>query len=37
MTSIHEQLVRDQVGQLIRDVRRADSAKLARRAGCRYR
>ena len=33
MTSIHEQLVRDHVGQLIRGARRADRVKLARRVG----
>jgi hypothetical protein len=32
MIAIHEQLVRDHVGQLIRDARRADRAKLARTA-----
>jgi len=37
MTSIHEQLVRDHVGQLIRDARRADRAKLAHRASRRHR
>ena len=37
MTAIHEQLVRDHVGQLIRDARRADRAKLADRTGRRPR
>jgi hypothetical protein len=37
MTSIHEQLVPDYVGQLIRDARRADRAKLAHRASRRHR
>jgi hypothetical protein len=37
MTAIHEQLVRDHVGQLIRDARRADRARLVRRAGRRHR
>jgi len=37
MTAIHEQLVRDHVGQLIRDARRADRAKLAHRASHRHR
>ena len=37
MTSIHEQLVRDHVGQLIRDARRADRVRLAHRAGRRRR
>jgi hypothetical protein len=32
MTSVHEQLVRDHVGQLIRDARRADRVRLAHRA-----
>jgi hypothetical protein len=35
MTAIHEQLVRDHVEQLIRDARRGDRVKLARRAGRR--
>jgi hypothetical protein len=35
MTAIHEQLVRDRVGQLIRAARRADRVKLAHRAGRR--
>ena len=37
MTSIHEQLVRDHVGQLIRDARSADRVKLAHRVGRRHR
>ena len=37
MTSIHEQLVRDHVGQLIRDARRSDRVKLAHRVGRRPR
>ena len=37
MTAIHEQLVRDHVGQLIRDARRADRANLAHRIGHRHR
>jgi hypothetical protein len=37
MTAIHEQLVRDHLGQLIRDARRADHAKLAHRVGRRHR
>jgi hypothetical protein len=37
MTSIHEQLVRDHVGQLIRDARRADRVKIAHRVGRRQR
>ena len=37
MIAIHEQLVRDHVGQLIRDARRADRAKLAHRASRRHR
>lgn len=37
MTAIHEQLVRDHVGQLIRDARRADRAKLAHHVGRRHR
>ena len=37
MTAIHEQLVRDHVGQLIRDARRADRVKLAHRVGRRHR
>jgi hypothetical protein len=37
MTASHEQLVRDHVGQLIRDAQRANHAKLAHRAGRRHR
>ena len=37
MTAIHEQLVRDHVGQLIRDAHRAHRAKLAHRADRRRR
>ena len=37
MTAIYEQLVRDHVGQLIRDARRADRVRLAHRAGRRVR
>jgi hypothetical protein len=37
MTAIHEQLVREHVGQLIRDARRADRATLAHRVGRRHR
>jgi hypothetical protein len=37
MTAIHEQLVRDRVGQLIRDARRANRIKLAHRVGRRQR
>jgi hypothetical protein len=40
MTAIHEQLVRDHVGQLIRDAdraNRANRAKLAHRVGRRHR
>jgi hypothetical protein len=35
MTAIHEQLVRDHVEQLIRDARRAERVKRARRVGRR--
>ena len=35
MTAIHEQLVRAHLGQLIRDARRADRVKLARRLNTR--
>ena len=37
MTSVHEQLVRDHVGQLIRDARHADRVRLAHRVGRRTR
>ena len=37
MTAIHEQLVRDHVGQLIRDAHRANRAKLAHRGRRRCR
>jgi hypothetical protein len=37
MTSIHEQLVRDHVGRLIREARRADRVKLAHRVGRSHR
>ena len=33
MTAIHEQLVREHVGQLIRDARRARRVKVANHAG----
>ncbi len=36
MTAIHEQLVRDHVGQLLRDARRARRINLASRAGRRH-
>ena len=36
MTAIHEQLVRDHVGQLIRDARSADRVKRAHRVGRRH-
>ena len=35
MTAIHEQLVREHIGQLIRDARRVSRVRLARRAGRR--
>ena len=37
MTAIHEQLVRDHVGQIIRDAHRANQARLAHRADRRHR
>jgi hypothetical protein len=37
MTAIHELLVRDHVGQLIRDAQRTHRARLAHRIGRRHR
>jgi len=37
MTAIHEQLVRDHVGQLLRDAHRSRRISLAHRAGRRPR
>ena len=37
MTAIHEQLVRDHVGQRIRDAHRANRAKFAHRVARRTR
>lgn len=37
MTAIYEQLARDHIDQLVRDARRANLVKLARRAGRRHR